>query len=427
MDGVFEGKKGKKLKDQKGYTLHFGNIIRDGRVVDEVLVSLFRGPNSYTGQDTIEISCHGSLFIQQEILSTLYEAGAEPAKAGEFTLRAFLNGKIDLSQAEAVADLIASENKASHELAMKQLRGGYSEKIRQLRESLMNFAALIELELDFSTEDVEFADRSQLQILVKHIVQVVDALLDSFAMGNAIKNGIPVTIVGKPNAGKSTLLNTLLKEDRAIVSDIAGTTRDTIEDELVIDGLAFRFIDTAGLRSTSDTIENLGIDRSYAKMREADVVLYLFDARTATSNEVKSELEAIQSAAGEGKLIIPVGNKVDELVSGDYSSRFQSLNDAIPLSAKTGIGIEALQTRLVDFVNQGRVTETLVTNARHAQALRKASVSLNAVLHGLELRIPGDLLASDIRDALNSLAEITGEVSSDEVLGVIFGKFCIGK
>jgi tRNA modification GTPase len=310
---------------------------------------------------------------------------------------------------------------------MKQLRGGYSEKIKQLRESLMNFAALIELELDFSQEDVEFADRSQLRILIEYIVQVVNALLESFSLGNAIKNGIPVTIVGKPNAGKSTLLNTLLKEERAIVSEIEGTTRDTIEDELVIDGISFRFIDTAGLRQTTDTIENLGIDRSYAKMREADVILYLFDARSSTIEEVQNEIRAIQSAAGESKQIIPIGNKVDELNDGTWEERFSHLKDAIPLSAKLGTGIEQLQSRLIEYVSRERVSETLVTNARHAQALKNASISLNSVLRGLDLRIPGDLLSSDIRDALNSLAEITGEISSDEVLGVIFGKFCIGK
>jgi tRNA modification GTPase len=310
---------------------------------------------------------------------------------------------------------------------MKQLRGGYSEKIKQLRESLMNFAALIELELDFSQEDVEFADRSQLRILIEYIVQVVNSLLESFSLGNAIKNGIPVTIVGKPNAGKSTLLNTLLKEERAIVSEIEGTTRDTIEDELVIDGISFRFIDTAGLRQTTDTIENLGIDRSYAKMREADVILYLFDARSSTIEEVQNEIRAIQSAAGESKQIIPIGNKVDELNDGTWEERFSHLKDAIPLSAKLGTGIEQLQSRLIEYVSRERVSETLVTNARHAQALKNASISLNSVLRGLDLRIPGDLLSSDIRDALNSLAEITGEVSSDEVLGVIFGKFCIGK
>jgi tRNA modification GTPase len=310
---------------------------------------------------------------------------------------------------------------------MKQLRGGYSEKIKQLRESLMNFAALIELELDFSQEDVEFADRSQLRILIEYIVQVVNSLLESFSLGNAIKNGIPVTIVGKPNAGKSTLLNTLLKEERAIVSEIEGTTRDTIEDELVIDGISFRFIDTAGLRQTTDTIENLGIDRSYAKMREADVILYLFDARSSTIEEVQNEIRAIQSAAGESKQIIPIGNKVDELNDGTWEERFSHLKDAIPLSAKLGTGIEQLQSRLIEYVSRERVSETLVTNARHAQALKNASISLNSVLRGLDLRIPGDLLSSDIRDALNSLAEITGEVSSDEVLGIIFGKFCIGK
>ena len=312
-DRVFKGKKGKQLAHQKGYTIHFGEIQLDGNVIDEVLVSIFRGPHSYTGEDTLEISCHGSTFIQQEILSALYSTGIQPAKPGEFTLRSFLNGKMDLSQAEAVADLISSENRASHNLAIKQLRGGFSQEIAALRERLMNFAALIELELDFSTEDVEFADRSLLRNLVNYVIEVVHNLRDSYAMGNVLKQGIPVTIAGRPNAGKSTLLNALLNEERAIVSPIAGTTRDSIEDSIVIDGISFRFIDTAGLRDSDDEIENIGIERSYAKIKEAEIVLYLFDATTANQNQILEDLSVLREQNDDGKFIIPVGNKVDQL------------------------------------------------------------------------------------------------------------------
>lgn len=427
VDRVFKHAKNKRLVDQKGFTVHFGSIVRNKQVIDEVLVSIFRGPHSYTGQDTVEISCHGSVFIQQELLSALYEADIEPAQPGEFTLRAFLNGKIDLSQAEAVADLIASENKASHEQALKQLRGGYSEKIRELRNNLMNFAALIELELDFSTEDVEFADRTQLRLLIEHIHEVIQKLLDSFSLGNAIKTGIPVTIAGKPNAGKSTLLNALLNEDRAIVSEIEGTTRDTIEDEIVIQGFGFRFIDTAGLRATIDTIEHLGIERSYSKIREADVVLYLFDARNSEPSDVLSELKALQEAAGEHTYIIPLGNKQDEASESVIQKKYQAIEHVQFISAKEGTGLSHLCDTLVDHVRARQTGDTLVTNARHADALQQAKDSLSAVLQGLALHIPGDLLAADIRAALESLSEITGEVTNDEILGVIFGKFCIGK
>ena len=427
VDSIFKAKSGKKLKDQKGYTVHFGEIIRGEETIDEVLVSLFKGPHSYTGEDTLEISCHGSIFIQQAILQELYKAGASPAKAGEFTLRSFLNGKMDLSQAEAVADLIASENKSTHELALKQLRGGYSEQIKQLRERLMNFAALIELELDFSTEDVEFADRTQLKTLINYILEVIHKLLESFSLGNAIKSGIPVTIAGKPNSGKSTLLNTLLREDRAIVSDIEGTTRDTIEDEIVLKGYSFRFIDTAGLRATTDTIEHLGIERSYAKIKEADVVLYLFDARNDSPEEVNAQIKTLQELMSSDKLLIPLGNKTDELKANTWVEKYGAIKGSIPISAKTGEGINLLEDALLKHVESLRQSDTLVTNARHADALRKASDSLNAVLKGLDLHIPGDLLSSDIRNALDALSEITGEVTSDEVLGVIFGKFCIGK
>lgn len=427
-DQVFVGKKGKKLIDQKGYTIHFGSIQLDGKIIDEVLVSVFRGPNSYTGEDTLEISCHGSTYIQQEILSALYTTGIQPAKPGEFTLRAFLNGKMDLSQAEAVADLISSENRASHDLAIKQLRGGFSQEIAALRERLMNFAALIELELDFSTEDVEFADRSLLRTLVNHVIHVVQGLKESYAMGNVLKQGIPVTIAGRPNAGKSTLLNALLNEERAIVSPIAGTTRDSIEDTLVIDGISFRFIDTAGLRESNDEIENIGIERSYAKIEEAEIVLYLFDASHANQQQLLEDLGVLRERTGSGKLIIPVGNKVDQL-DDSATDVFNLLEGAVWISALKKNGIDQLKQQLLNWVNAGLSgpSETIVTNARHVDALRRAEENLHAVRQGLDLHIASDLLAIDIRGALSTLAEITGEVNNEDLLGHIFGKFCIGK
>ena len=427
-DKVFKGKNGKQLAHQKGYTIHFGEIHLNGNVLDEVLVSVFRGPHSYTGEDTLEISCHGSTFIQQEILAALYSTGIQPAKPGEFTLRSFLNGKMDLSQAEAVADLISSENRASHNLAIKQLRGGFSQEIAALRERLMNFAALIELELDFSTEDVEFADRSLLRTLVNYVIEVVHNLRDSYAMGNVLKQGIPVTIAGRPNSGKSTLLNALLNEERAIVSQIAGTTRDSIEDSIVIDGISFRFIDTAGLRDSDDEIENIGIERSYAKIKEAEIVLYLFDATTANQIQVLEDLNVLRDQNEDGKFIIPVGNKVDQL--DDHANEiFNKLEGAAWISALKKDGIMELKTQLLQWVNAGLngPSETIVTNARHVDALRRAEENLIDVRKGLDLHIPGDLLAIDIRAALSTLSEITGQVNNEDLLGHIFGKFCIGK
>ena len=427
-DKVFIGKKGKKLAEQKGYTIHFGEIHLNDNVIDEVLVSVFRGPHSYTGEDTLEISCHGSTFIQQEILSALYSTGIQAAKPGEYTLRSFLNGKMDLSQAEAVADLISSENRASHDLAIKQLRGGFSQEIAALRERLMNFAALIELELDFSSEDVEFADRTLLRTLVNHVIDVVHNLCESYAMGNVLKQGIPVTIAGRPNAGKSTLLNALLNEERAIVSPIAGTTRDSIEDSIVIDGISFRFIDTAGLRDSDDEIENIGIERSYAKIKEAEIVLYLFDATTANQVQVLEDLSVLREQNDAGKFIIPVGNKVDQL-DDTAAEIFNKLEGAAWISALKKDGIMELKTQLLQWVNAGLngPSETIVTNARHVDALRRAEENLLDVRKGLDLHIPGDLLAIDIRAALSTLSEITGNVDNEDLLGHIFGKFCIGK
>lgn len=422
---VFHPYGGKKLETAEGYTILFGKMQENGRKIDEVLVSIFRGPHSYTGEDTLEISCHGSVYVQQELLQLLYRIGAEPAKAGEFTLRAFMNGKLDLSQAEAVADLISAGNQTAHALAMQQLRGGFGDEIRKLRTELLNFLALIELELDFSTEDVEFADRGLLETLVKHIRGVVNRLKDSYAMGNVLKNGIPVTIAGKPNAGKSTLLNALLNEERAIVSDIAGTTRDTIEDVLVLDGMAFRFIDTAGLRKTDDVVENIGIERSFKSIREASIVLYLFDYESFEKGEVNHQLKKIQDEANTNTLVIPVMNKADKLDSIPNNLP----ENTLVLSALNKTGLNELTNHLVQYAHYGKPDgkEVVVTNARHYHALNQSSLCLDQVLRGLELRLPGDLLSADIRDALDALSEITGEVTNEEVLGTIFGKFCIGK
>jgi tRNA modification GTPase len=427
-DKIFIGKKSKKLAQQKGYTLHFGNIYWDNQLIDEVLVSVFKQPHSYTGENLVEISCHGSIFIQQSILSALQAAGAKAAKAGEFTLRSFLNGKIDLSQAEAVADIIASENKAAHTLAFQQLRGGYSDEIKKLRAELMTFAALIELELDFSTEDVEFADRTQLKTLIDQLIINIKLLRTGFTLGNVIKSGIPVAIVGKPNAGKSTLLNALLKEEKAIVSSIAGTTRDAIEDVLVIDGTAFRFIDTAGLRETQDEVEKIGIERSYLKMQQASIILYLFDANEMNSEDVKNEIYTIKASSKTDQVVIPVANKTD-ITSEIKLNEFASIDNLINLSAKNNEGIEILKNAFTNWIISERIksSDMLVSNARHAHSLEKAEVSLVTVIDGLQNQIPSDLLATDIRAATEALSEITGEVTNDELLGIIFGKFCIGK
>jgi tRNA modification GTPase len=425
LEKVFRPVGGKTLSEVQGYSIVFGKIHEEGRIIDEALVSVFRAPHSYTGDDTLEISCHGSVYIQQEILQLLYRSGAEPALPGAFTLRAFLNGKMDLSQAEAVADLIASGNQTSHALAMQQLRGGFGNRIKKLREDLLNFLALIELELDFSTEDVEFADRSTLETLVKHILEVIERLRDSYAMGNVLKNGIPVAIVGMPNAGKSTLLNALLNEERAIVSDIAGTTRDTVEDEVVLGGFGFRFIDTAGLRETTDTIERIGIERSRKSIREAALILYVFEPEAWNNGTAKKELERIYQEVAPHAKVLSVLNKSDVL---NTEIRHDLPLKTLIISARDGSGMDDLEAALVSYAQAGRgESEFLVNNARHYTALSKASDGLQAVLKGLELRISGDLLSRDLRDTLDALSEITGEVNNEDVLGAIFGKFCIGK
>ena len=443
---VFQSVRGKDLAKQKSHTLHLGHIVDGKKTLDEVLVSIFKGPNSYTGENTIEISCHGSTYIQQQIIQLLLRKGCRMANAGEFTLRAFLNGKLDLSQAEAVADLISSDNEASHQIAMQQMRGGFSNEIANLRIELLNFASLIELELDFAEEDVEFADRSQFNELIDRIELVLKRLIDSFAVGNVIKNGIPVAIVGEPNVGKSTLLNALLNEERAIVSEIAGTTRDTIEDELVIDGIGFRFIDTAGIRETKDVVESIGIQRTFEKIEQAQVVLFLVDGSRLSVvgsqlsvDSLKIEIEKIRNQFPLKPVIIVV-NKKDTLsqeqlhliVSQLKTDNQQPTTDnvkLITLSAKQKIGIEDLKNQLLSFVNTGalRNNETIVTNTRHYDSLLKALEEIQKVKHGLQTNLSSDLMAIDIKEALYHFGMITGQVTNDELLGNIFANFCIGK
>ena len=436
---MFESISGKVLKDQATHTVHLGHIKDDTRIVDEVLATLFKNPNSYTGEDVVEFSCHGSNYIQQEIIQLALRKGCRMAQAGEFTLRAFLHGKMDLSQAEAVADLIASDSAASHQLAIQQMRGGFSSEIKQLREELLNFASLIELELDFAEEDVEFANRDDFQQLITRIRNVLKRLIDSFASGNVLKNGIPVAIVGEPNVGKSTLLNALLNEERAIVSDIAGTTRDTIEDEINIGGIGFRFIDTAGIRDTVDVIEGLGIKKTFEKIEQAQVVVFLIEAAKFISQEdtLKLEIAKIKNKYPQ-KAVLIIANKMDQVSEKEQDTiekEFTLLTNkseksiGLMLSAKTGENVEVLKTTLLDFVNTGalRNNETIVTNTRHYDALLKALEEIDKVQLGINNNLSGDLLAIDIRQALYYFGEITGEITNDDLLGNIFANFCIGK
>jgi tRNA modification GTPase len=428
---VFQSVSGKDITKQKTHTIHLGHIVDNGKVYDQVLLSIFKGPNSYTGENVIEISCHGSTFIQQQIIQLLLRRGAKMAQAGEFTLRAFLNGKLDLSQAEAVADLIASDNEASHQIAMQQMRGGFSNEIAKLREELLNFASLIELELDFAEEDVEFADRTQFHELLERIEFVLKRLIDSFAVGNVIKNGIPVAIVGEPNVGKSTLLNALLNEERAIVSDIAGTTRDTIEDELVINGIGFRFIDTAGIRETQDHVESIGIQKTFEKIEQAQVVMFLVDSTELTMESLerlKMEVEKIKNKYPQ-KALLTIFNKKDKLEERLLQNLESQIENSIFISAKQKVGIEELKNELMSFVNTGalRNNETIVTNTRHYDSLLKALEEIQKVKWGLNSGLSSDLMAIDIRSALYFFGEITGEVTNDELLGNIFANFCIGK
>ena len=416
------------LKNKPSHSVNFALIVFQDNIIDEVLITLFKNPNSYTGQDSIEISCHGSPFIQQKLLQLFLSQGARMANAGEFTLRAFLNGKLDLSQAEAVSDLIASNSALSHQFAMQQMRGGFSTKINQLRQNLINFASLIELELDFSEEDVEFANRDDLKKLISTIYSVIEALIQSFELGNVIKNGIPVTIIGKPNAGKSTLLNVLLEEDKAIVSEIAGTTRDIIEDEMIIDGVMFRFIDTAGLRITSDAVEQIGLNKAFEAIKKSAIVIYLFDAHELTAGDLVLELQKIEEHLISTQVIL-VANKIDIETLNDLKNEFIDFPEMIFISAKKQLNINELKNKLLSLFDARTVsaTDTIVTNARHASSLTNANLALKKVLEGLNNNIVPDLLALDIRYALNEIGLITGEVSNEDLLNNIFSKFCIGK
>ncbi|MBE0663314.1 MAG: tRNA uridine-5-carboxymethylaminomethyl(34) synthesis GTPase MnmE [Bacteroidales bacterium] len=418
-----------KLSEQKGYTLHYGNLSVNGELIDQVVVGLFRAPHSYTSEDVVEISCHGSPYIQQRIMEALIGQGIRVAEPGEFTLRAFINGRIDLSQAEAVADLIASSSKASHQLAMNQMRGGFSKKIEELRQQLVDFAALIELELDFSEEDVEFANRDQLNELLVDLKTELKLLIESFRMGNVLKHGIPVAIVGKPNVGKSTLLNALLNEERAIVSEIPGTTRDSIEDVISIHGVAFRFIDTAGLRDTTDTIEGFGIERTHQKMEQAAIILYLFDLNEFSVAELNETFENLNEKYGDqDKRIILIGNKTDMLVEIPHDFNELVEHETIFVSAKQKENINLIIDSLLRSVEHGAIdSDTMVSNARHLQALQEALKAVETVEEGFIIRLSSDLVAVDIRMALHHLGTITGKVTTDEILGSIFGKFCIGK
>lgn len=430
-DKLFKSPSEKKLGKQAPNTIHFGSIYYKDTLIDEVLVSLFKAPHSYTGEDVVEISCHGSVFIQQKLLQCLIESGAEMAQPGEFTLRAFMNGKMDLSQAEGVADLIASESDAAHKMAMNQMRGGFSAEIGKLRAQLLNLCSLLELELDFSEEDVEFADRTELKRLLKDVQRVIQHLTDSFSLGNVIKTGVPVAIVGKPNVGKSTLLNTLLQEEKAIVSEIAGTTRDSIEDVINIQGIRFRFIDTAGIRHTTDTIESLGIERTFSKINQAAVVLLLVEAN-CTQKDLRTQIKDLKLNADQHLIIVI--NKIDLYVETEVMQKIGSKNqfDSHPvllLSAKHHIHTDELHTLLLRTVQSKTIktSDVVVSNTRHYEALRNASDASARAVEGLENLIPSDLISQDIREILYYLGQITGEITTDEILGNIFKNFCIGK
>ena len=408
------------------HTMHVGLFKEGDEAIDEVVLSLFKGPKSFTGEDTIEISCHGSPFIQQQIIQACVNKGARLARAGEFTQRAFLNGKLDLTQAEAVADLIASNTRASQKTALHNIRGGFSSELKNMREQLIQFAALIELELDFATEDVEFADRTKFYELIQQITFSVDNLLLSFQLGNVIKNGVSVAIIGKPNAGKSTLLNTLLNEERAIVSEIAGTTRDTIEETININGIIFRLIDTAGIRSHSaDVIENIGIERSLQKMKTADTVLYIFDVKNETNDSLQQQIDLFNT--GLIKYIL-VGNKAD-VYTNELSLKFSVEKNIHFISAKEQTGIQELKATLFNQTVQSSLQSesTIITNARHYEALQQVSLCLREINNGLDIHLSGDLLSLDIRRCLYYLGEITGEITNEDKLDYIFSKFCIGK
>ena len=429
-DKIFSSVVNRSLYNQKTHSVLLGHINDGDRIIDEVLLSLFKGPKSYTGEDVIEISCHGSHYIQSEIIQLFIRNGCRSANPGEFTFRAFLNGKMDLIQAESVADLIASDSESSHKIALQQMRGGFSSKIKGLREELINFASLIELELDFSDEDVDFADLKKFQLLLDRISSVLKYLIESFAAGSVIKQGVPISIVGEPNVGKSTLLNFLLNDEKAIVSDIAGTTLDAIEDELIIDGVKFRFIDTAGIRQTDDEVESIGIKKTFKKIADSQVVLFMIDSSKSFDDNLSSQVSYVHEISEKNPKIqiIIVYNKVDLIDNFDFNKAFKNF-EYVKLSAKTGNGIDILKKKIICLVQTGKIknNDTIITNARHYEALIKANDCINNVKDGLKNEISSDLLAIDIRQAIYHFGQITGEISSDDLLGNIFSKFCIGK
>ena len=416
-DSIFS----KNILNKKTHTIHFGNIIENNKIIDEVLVSIFKEGKSYTGEETTEISCHGSVYITKKILEILVNNGCRSAIAGEFTLRAFKNGKLDLSQAESVADLIASENKSAHQTAINQLRGGFSNQLQNLRNQLIEFASLVELELDFSEEDVEFADKKKFLSLLNKIKEELKKLINSFELGNAIKNGIPVAIIGTPNSGKSTLLNTLLNEDKAIVSEIEGTTRDVIEDNINIEGIQFRFIDTAGIRKTKNKIEKIGIDKALENAKKSNIILHIVDIKNNLIEQQEDFKKFKDKINGK---IITVANKTD-LIKVDT----KKISDAIYISAKNKTGINDLKQKLIDSINTNEFLndDTIITNIRHFEELQLSLSEINTIIEGIKINLTGDLLAVNIRQSLYHLGCITGEITSENLLDNIFGKFCIGK
>lgn len=425
---VFKAKNNKLLSKQDSHTVHLGHLIKKGHQLDEVLVTLFKGPHSYTGENTIEISCHGSTYIQKEIINLFIDNGIRVANPGEFTLRAFLNGKMDLNHAEAVADLIASENEGSHKLAMQQMKSGFSDDLKKLRAELLHFSSMIELELDFSQEDVEFVERDEFKKLTNKIKLELNTLINSFQSGNVLKNGISVAIAGKPNAGKSSLLNTLLNDEKAIVSEIPGTTRDSIEDSLIIQGINFRFTDTAGLRETTDFIESKGIEKTINKIKNAKILLYLFDANDTNVNEIKS---SINNFKRDDLSIILVRNKIDLINQNSKlldDIKSISKSQLLEIEATDAKSVESLKIRLINEVELlNPYTDIIISNSRHYEALIKALRAIEEVNEGLVDNVSGDLLSVDIRRSIDHLSEITGEITNDDVLGNIFANFCIGK
>lgn len=417
--------KGKNLAEASTHTVHYGSIKEEGKILDDVVATVFREPKSYTGENVVELSCHGSPFVLRNVMEALLRQGVRHADAGEFTLRAFLNGKMDLSQAEGVADLIASESALSRDAAINQLRGGFSEKIRELREKLLHFSSMLELELDFSEEDVEFANRDELQELLDEVYSTINYLAESYHMGNVVKQGVSVVIAGRPNAGKSTLLNALLNDERAIVSDIPGTTRDVVEDTLHINGVNFRFSDTAGIRTSDDTIEKMGVERTMQNIEKGNLIIYLFDVQEVTPEQVQEDLQQLAL----DKPYFLVGNKIDQGLSDKAKTAYEQLGDVIFISSLQRENLDALRQQLIDkmAVDESLTDKAMVTNLRHYQALQETLESIQSIKDNFEQGLSTDFITIDIRRALHTMGEITGEITTEEILGNIFSKFCIGK